>query len=90
MLTTERQSTEGQKRLWREETKCKCCYICKKNFRVGDEIYVVLQGAPNARHASCARHPAKVKEVSRPSSGTGKRRRCGGHGWSGGDGFVDL
>lgn len=90
MLTTERQTTEGFKKPWYKGCKSTYCYVCKENFKEGDEIHVLLNAPPNARHHFCARKPVVEKGKHRPASGTGKRRRCGGHGWSGGDGFVDL
>lgn len=91
-LTTARQHTETEIKIWHEKWNCKYCYICKNYFVVGDQIYPLLN-LSRARHAACLRKPAEFKEDSsgRPSASlTGRRRRNGGHGYSGGDGFQDI
>ncbi len=92
-LTTERQHTETEIKIWHEDRGCRYCYICNKHFVAGDEVYLLQKNLSKGRHASCLRKPAKVKEdfSGRPSASfTGRRRRNGGHGYSGGDGFQNI
>lgn len=46
-------------------------------------------GVDDAQTANTESYARKLREGARPT-GSSKRRRSGGHGFSGGDGFVDL
>jgi hypothetical protein len=87
-------------RVWKGPRKARKCYVCKKQFEDGDLYYESVKSDYfKARHTTCARTLTKSRQeidgntervTSRPeASPTGRRRRAGGHGYSGGDGFTD-
>lgn len=67
------------------------CYCCREIIPVGDASWENDQG--NQRHPLCPRKlkpPRRLINWGKQAEGSDKRRRSGGHGYSGGDGFTDL
>lgn len=102
MKTTDRQPTETDVIVWSDTRKARCCFVCEEAFVEGDQVYIAKNHAYVARHTTCARNPSGKPAPSteeehleharqkRKVSGSDKRQRTGGHGYSGGDGFKDL
>lgn len=93
MKTTEKQFDETGPNVWSAPEATGYCSICHQRITVGQEYYAIGVSTGfhlNRRHSSCARKPKKPVQQGGPQASiTGKRRRTGGHGFSGGDGFTD-
>jgi hypothetical protein len=100
--TVQQQPNEMDARLW-SQTRVKACYVCKQPFNEDDNLYVLKSHRFLGRHTTCARNvtgvlpPPQTEEEyleqqrrNRRSTGSDKRQRTGGHGYSGGTGFKDL
>ena len=68
------------------------CNVCKKDIAVGESYEVAVNNKFSCRHATCIpkSKPRKPKKEERPPSNSTKRRKAGGHGYTGGDGWVSL
>lgn len=96
--TTEKQPTESGPYVKADGGK-PSCFVCKKRIAVGQLFYRLKTGYL-CRHADCARKlpraeiPDPDEQIRRSQDripkGSAKRRRAAGHGYSGGDGFVDM
>lgn len=70
------------------------CNVCRKDIQVGEEYAVFPNNRYSCRHPTCipkSKPKPKVDELPKKKiKGSAKRRRAGGHGYTGGDGFVDI
>ncbi len=85
----EKRSNETGPLVW-QKSECGRCFVCRGPIGHGQEYYSIITSKFDMRrHITCACSP--VKESSEvPPLGSAKRRQAGGHGYSGGDGFIDL
>ncbi len=72
----------------------KFCFVCRTSVPAGTEVERIGGNLFMFRHATCVPKPKKPKPAPAESPGSPrgavKRRRAGGHGYTGGDGFVRL
>jgi hypothetical protein len=70
------------------------CVFCKKYSKAGKPFFVLVENETIGRHVKCK--PRKYKREPQLSIredfvfGGAKRRRAGGHAYSGGDGWIEI
>lgn len=70
------------------------CLVCRKKIFVGESYEVYPTNKYSCRHSYCPPKSdcsVKIDEIpKKKASGSAKRRRAKGSGYTGGDGYVDL
>ena len=70
------------------------CNVCRGDINIGQEYATFPNNKYSCRHVTCIPKPSKKPKFDvlpkRKIKGGPKRRRAGGHGYTGGDGFVDI
>lgn len=93
-----RQENESPVRIMPPQGKYPACFVCGQPIESGQEYYKILTSWLK-RHITCRRKSVgrsqpktedDWRRLFRVQSGSDKRRRGSGHGYSGGDGFTDL